>query len=87
MLIVQNAKYLKIFNVSSELVALWSFYQSVVQCLILQNASRVQSQSYCGTSTRSLLPQKSRLHTSMTLQTEQEHGELYSLQVEIQLEL
>ena len=51
MFIVQNAKYLKIFNVSSEFVALWTFYQSVVQCLILQHASRVQCQSYCRTST------------------------------------
>ena len=47
MFIVQNAKYWKTFNVSSELVAL--FYQSAVQCLILQQASRVQCQSYCGT--------------------------------------
>ena len=29
---------------------------------------------------------KKQLHTSMTLQTAQEHGELYSLQVEIQIE-
>ena len=46
MFIVQNAKYLNTVNVSSELVAL--FYQSAVQCLILQHASRVQCQSYCG---------------------------------------
>ena len=39
------------FNVSSELVALCTFYQIVVQCLIVQHASRVQCQSYCGTST------------------------------------
>ena len=29
---------------------------------------------------------ENRLHLSMTLQTAQEHGELYSLQVEIQFE-
>ena len=31
--------------------------------------------------------QKNRLHTSMTLQMAQEHGELYNLQVETQIEL
>ena len=85
MFIVQNTKYWKTFYVSSKLVALRTFCQSAVQCLILQHASRVQCQSYCGTSTWLLLPQKNRLNTSMTLQTAQEHKELYSLQVEIQL--
>ena len=46
---MQNTE--KTFNVSSELVALCTFYQSAVQCLILQHASRVQCQSYWGTST------------------------------------
>ena len=36
-------------SMSSELVALYTFYQSAMQCLILQHASRVQCQSYCGT--------------------------------------
>ena len=45
MFIVQNAKYRKTFNVSNELVALRTFYQSSVQCLILQHASCVQCQS------------------------------------------
>ena len=81
MFIVQNAqkfqrlfaKYWKTFNVSSELVALCTFYQTAVQCLILQHTCRVQCQSYCSTSTWLLLPQKKRLHTTMTLQTAQEH--------------
>ena len=83
MFIVQNAqkfqrlfaKYWKAFNVSSEFefVALCTFYQTAVQCLILQHACRVQCQSCCSTSTWLLLPQINRLHTSMTLQTAQEH--------------
>jgi len=31
-------KILKKFNVSNELVALFTFYQTTVQCLILQDA-------------------------------------------------
>ena len=67
------AKYWKTFNVSSELVVLCTFHQTAVQCLTLQHACRIQCQSCCGSWTWLLLPQKNQLHTSMTLQTAQEH--------------
>ena len=83
--IAQNANTENIY-VNSEFVALCTFYQSAVQCLILQHALAFNVNLIAALRRDYCYRRKNRLHTNMTLQTAHKRGELYRLQAEIQLE-